>query len=86
MKMLHQPLQLGDLALNNWVAMVPITRSRSGADGIPAEAGMVAFCRQYVSNPDLVACSAAGGPYAERDRFSFYGGTASDYADYPTFG
>jgi N-ethylmaleimide reductase len=53
------------------------------ADG---KADMVAFGRQYVSNPDLVARIAAGGPYNEPDPFSFYGGTQRGYTDYPTLG
>jgi len=50
------------------------------------KADMVAFGRQYVSNPDLVARIAAGGPYTEPDPFSFYGGTERGYTDYPTLG
>jgi N-ethylmaleimide reductase len=50
------------------------------------KADMVAFGRQYVSNPDLVARITAGGPYTEPDPFSFYGGTERGYTDYPTLG
>lgn len=50
------------------------------------QADMVAFGRQYVSNPDLVARIAAGGPYNEPDPFSFYGGTERGYTDYPALG
>jgi N-ethylmaleimide reductase len=50
------------------------------------QADMVAFGRQYVSNPDLVARIAAGGPYNEADPFSFYGGTERGYTDYPALG
>jgi N-ethylmaleimide reductase len=50
------------------------------------KADMVAFGRQYVSNPDLVARIAAGGPYTEPDPFSFYGGTERGYTDYPALG
>jgi N-ethylmaleimide reductase len=50
------------------------------------KADMVAFGRQYVSNPDLVARIAAGGPYNQPDPFSFYGGTERGYTDYPTLG
>jgi N-ethylmaleimide reductase len=50
------------------------------------KADMVAFGRQYVSNPDLVARIAAGGPYNQPDPFSFYGGTERGYTDYPALG
>jgi len=45
-------------------------------------ADMVAFGRQYVSNPDLVRRIALDGPYAEPDAHSFYGGTEKGYTDY----
>jgi len=35
MKALLKPLHLGDLSLKNRVAMAPVTRSRSGTDGVP---------------------------------------------------
>jgi len=50
------------------------------------QADMVAFGRAYVANPDLVARIAAGGPYNEPDPYSFYGGTARGYTDYPALG
>ena len=50
------------------------------------KADMVAFGRQYVSNPDLVTRIAAGGPYNQPDPFSFYGGTERGYTDYPALG
>jgi N-ethylmaleimide reductase len=58
------------------------------AEALVAEgrADMVAFGRQYVSNPDLVARIAAGGPYNTPDPYSFYGGTERGYTDYPALG
>jgi N-ethylmaleimide reductase len=50
------------------------------------KADMVAFGRQYVANPDLVARIAAGGPYNMPDPYSFYGGTERGYTDYPALG
>lgn len=50
------------------------------------KADMVAFGRQYVANPDLVARIAAGGPYNTPDPYSFYGGTERGYTDYPVLG
>jgi 2,4-dienoyl-CoA reductase-like NADH-dependent reductase (Old Yellow Enzyme family) len=47
------------------------------------EADMVAFGRQYVANPDLVARIAVGGPFNEPDPFTFYGGSEKGYTDYP---
>lgn len=47
-------------------------------------ADVVAFGRQYVANPDLVARIAQGGPYNEPDPYSFYGGGEQGYTDYPS--
>jgi N-ethylmaleimide reductase len=44
---------------------------------------MVAFGRQYISNPDLVERIAQNGPYNESDPTSFYGGGEKGYTDYP---
>jgi len=49
-------------------------------------ADMVAFGRSYVANPDLVERIAAGGPYNTPDPYSFYGGSARGYTDYPSLG
>jgi 2,4-dienoyl-CoA reductase-like NADH-dependent reductase (Old Yellow Enzyme family) len=46
-------------------------------------ADMVSFGRSFIANPDLVARIASGGPYNEPDPFSFYGGDARGYLDYP---
>ena len=46
-------------------------------------ADVVAFGRPYISNPDLDARLAAGLPWAEPDRATFYGGDARGYTDYP---
>ena len=34
---LFSPVQLGDLELANRIAMAPLTRMRSGADGVPGD-------------------------------------------------
>ncbi|MGV7206543.1 alkene reductase [Oxalobacteraceae bacterium A2-2] len=46
-------------------------------------ADMVAFGRQYVANPDLVRRIAQDGPFNTPDPFTFYGGGAKGYTDYP---
>jgi 2,4-dienoyl-CoA reductase-like NADH-dependent reductase (Old Yellow Enzyme family) len=46
-------------------------------------ADMVSFGRRFIANPDLVARIRSGGPYNEPDPFSFYGGGARGYLDYP---
>lgn len=55
------------------------------ADGLVArgDADMVAFGRQFIANPDLVARIARNGPYNTPDPSSFYGGGARGYTDYP---
>ncbi|MDN4051727.1 alkene reductase [Massilia sp. YIM B02763] len=47
-------------------------------------ADMVSFGRRFIANPDLVARIRQGGPYNEPDPFTFYGGGAAGYLDYPT--
>jgi 2,4-dienoyl-CoA reductase-like NADH-dependent reductase (Old Yellow Enzyme family) len=46
-------------------------------------ANMVSFGRQFIANPDLVARIRHAGPYNAPDPFSFYGGGARGYLDYP---
>lgn len=50
--------------------------ARGGAD-------MVAFGRQYIANPDLPERIATDGPYNTPEPYSFYGGGARGYTDYP---
>ena len=38
MSHLLAPTRLGDLTLSNRIAMAPVTRARSGADGVPTAA------------------------------------------------
>jgi len=68
----------GVLVANGGLA--PDEAQRMVADG---RADMVAFGRQFIANPDLPARIAAGGPYNEPDMFTFYGGAARGYTDYP---
>jgi len=46
-------------------------------------ADMVSFGRSFIANPDLVTRIERGGPYNEPDPYSFYGGGAQGYLDYP---
>ncbi|WP_296946741.1 alkene reductase [uncultured Massilia sp.] len=46
-------------------------------------ADMVSFGRSFIANPDLVERIRRGGPYNAPDPFSFYGGGARGYLDYP---
>jgi 2,4-dienoyl-CoA reductase-like NADH-dependent reductase (Old Yellow Enzyme family) len=59
--------------------------SPADAERLVAEgsADAVAFGRAYVANPDLAERIFAGGPYNEPDPYSFYGGGAKGYTDYP---
>lgn len=47
------------------------------------KADAISFGRSFLANPDLPARIAAGGPYNEPDRNTFYGGTELGYTDYP---
>jgi len=46
-------------------------------------ADMVSFGRPFIANPDLVERMRRGGPYNTPDPFTFYGGGARGYLDYP---
>jgi len=46
-------------------------------------ADMVSFGRQFIANPDLVERIRRAGPYNRPDPFTFYGGGARGYLDYP---
>ena len=47
-------------------------------------ADLFAFGRPYIGNPDLVARLKHGGPFAESNKATWYGGEAEGYTDYPT--
>ena len=47
-------------------------------------ADLFAFGRPYIGNPDLVERLKQGGPFAESDKATWYGGSAEGYTDYPT--
>ena len=38
MASIFDPVRLGDLVLPNRIAMAPVTRARSGSDGVPTAA------------------------------------------------
>ena len=46
-------------------------------------ADMIAFASLFLANPDLPARLAAGGPFNDPDRATFYGGDERGYTDYP---
>ncbi|MGW0866273.1 alkene reductase [Streptomyces sp. NPDC002611] len=47
-------------------------------------ADMVAYGALFLANPDLPRRLAAGGPFNDPDKSSFYGGDHRGYTDYPT--
>ena len=49
-------------------------------------ADMVAFGRDFISNPDLVLRLHRDEPLNPCDRTTFYGGGAKGYIDYPALG
>lgn len=61
--------------------------TRDSADAIIASghADMVAFGRNFISNPDLVKRLRRHLPLSPYDRDTFYGGDARGYTDYPTY-
>ncbi|MFL6708955.1 MAG: alkene reductase [Massilia sp.] len=79
--------QLLALIRANFDGVVIANAGLSAADAerlvAAGDADAVAFGRAYVANPDLVERIAAGGPFNEPDPYSFYGGGAKGYTDYP---
>ncbi len=56
----------------------------SGADAVSSgQADAVAWGRQFIANPDLVARFARQAALNPYDRATFYGGTEKGYTDYP---
>jgi N-ethylmaleimide reductase len=51
-----------------------------------ARADLVAFGRDFISNPDLVTRLRHGHPLARRDPTEWYGAGAEGYTDYPRWG
>ncbi|QWT21588.1 alkene reductase [Bacillus sp. NP157] len=49
-------------------------------------ADLVAFGRDFISNPDLVTRLRNGYPLAPSNRDTYYGGGAEGYTDYPAYG
>nr|WP_221471471.1 alkene reductase [Amycolatopsis umgeniensis] len=50
-------------------------------DGV---ADAISLAELWLANPDLPARIQTGGPYAEADKATFYGGDHRGYTDYPT--
>ncbi|MEO1471844.1 MAG: alkene reductase, partial [Pseudomonadota bacterium] len=50
------------------------------------ETDAAVFGKMFISNPDLRKRIGLGGPYAEWDQTTFYGGTEKGYTDYPVLG
>ncbi len=62
-------------------------RPEEGAEALrEGVADAIAFGELWLANPDLPARIAAGGPYNEADRSTFYGGDRRGYTDYPALG
>lgn len=49
------------------------------------DAGLIAFGKPFISNPDLVERFKAGSPLAEPDKSTFYHGGEKGYVDYPVW-
>ncbi|MEO1585096.1 MAG: alkene reductase [Planctomycetota bacterium] len=61
--------------------LTPETAEPRIAEG---KADAIAFGKLYISNPDLAERVAQGGPFADWNQQTFYGGTAEGYTDYPS--
>ena len=67
----------------------PVTRPEPTGPGSLAliedgTADVITFGALFLSNPDLPARLAAGGPFNTPDRATAFGGDHRGYTDYPT--
>jgi N-ethylmaleimide reductase len=66
-----------------WIANNGYTREMALAAVAEGRADMVAFGRDYISNPDLVRRLKLNAPLQPLDKATLYGGEAKGYIDYP---
>jgi N-ethylmaleimide reductase len=66
-----------------WIANNGYTREMAMQAVANGDADMVAFGRDYISNPDLVRRLKLNAPLAAMDKSTLYGGDAKGYIDYP---
>jgi N-ethylmaleimide reductase len=67
------------------IASVGMTAERGNRLIESGLADLVAFGRQYIANPDLVARFAENAPLAEIDWSTVYASGPKGYSDYPTY-
>lgn len=67
-----------------WIVNNGYTRDMALQAVASGHADMVAFGRDFISNPDLVERLRQGAPLNAWQRETFYGGGAEGYTDYPT--
>ncbi|GAA2753616.1 alkene reductase [Amnibacterium kyonggiense] len=65
---LFSPIELGDLHLANRVVMAPLTRVRSGADGVPTR-----LVAEYYAQRASVGLIVSEGVYPTRDSRGYFG-------------
>jgi N-ethylmaleimide reductase len=66
-----------------WMANNGYTREMAIKAVAEGQADMVAFGRDYISNPDLVRRLKLNAPLQPLDKATLYGGAAHGYTDYP---
>jgi len=66
-----------------WIANNGYTREMALAAVAEGRADMIAFGRDYISNPDLVRRLKLNAPLQPMDKATLYGGGATGYTDYP---
>ncbi len=66
-----------------WIVNNGYTRAMALDAVASGAADMVAFGKDFISNPDLVERLRADAPLAKPDKATFYGGGAEGYTDYP---
>ncbi|MCB5945319.1 alkene reductase [Acidocella sp. KAb 2-4] len=66
-----------------YIANEGFTRDSAQEILATGEVDAVAWGREFIANPDLVARFRAGAPLNEMDPATFYGGGAHGYTDYP---
>ena len=66
-----------------WIANNGYTREMALTAVAEGRADLIAFGRDYISNPDLVRRLKLNAPLQPLDKATLYGGEAKGYTDYP---
>ncbi len=83
MKSSHNLSRLNLLVTNTYIANNGYTREMAITARAEKRADLIAFGKDFISNPDLVERLRRNAPLNVLDAATLYGGDAHGYTDYP---